>query len=251
MKIDRLQHVISNLIGDDKAPIVIFSAIWPFIKVFDIDYKILPQTFLQSILELVPQDRDLLMPTFARGYIDGVCNLDEEPSSTGIISELFRLNNDSRRSLSAFFSFNIIGPAQEEFINLKPKNAWGDNSAYDWMEKNNAHFLMLGVHPTHCSYLHRMEWLAKEKITYRYVKEFSGQLISQGKSISMKENLFVRSRELNYDNDFTKITSNLERGGLSCHKLDGVNISHIRAQDIRSVYLPLLLENPLITIAQK
>lgn len=251
MKIEKLRETITKLIDSDNKPVVVYAALWPFMKTLELPLEEIPVSVLNLLIKIIGSDRSLLMPTFASGYKDGICNLDEEPSTTGVLSELFRKYPLSRRTLSAFFSFNILGPHTKEVICLQPKDIWGDGSLYEWMEKQDVHFLMLGTHPTHCSYLHRMEWLNEDKITYRYRKTFTGTLIRDGERIPMMENLFVRSLTPPVINDFTVILSYLRRGGMSAIILDGVHVAHMRAKSMKKVYMDLLEKDPFLTVKNR
>ena len=251
MKIEEFRQTVEKLIDHDNNPVVIYAALWPFMKALGSDNKDVPQNLLNLLIEIVGPKRSLLMPTFASGYKNGICNLDEEPSTTGLLSELFRKLPQTRRSLSAFFSYNILGPQAPEFVSLSPQYAWGESSAYEWMELKNVHFLMLGTHPTHCSYLHRVEWLNRDIITYRYDKKFDGILIREGIEIPTQETLYVRSLNPNVVNDFTVIYDDLRRGGMKVAMLEGIHMAHMRAEDMKEIYTKLLQKDPFLTVQNR
>lgn len=249
---NELRSAISELLADNpRGPVVVYSALWPFFRALDLPKTELPQTLLQIVLDAAGRERSVLMPAFTAGYKGGVCDLDQEPVSTGILSDLFRRSPGCGRNLSAFFSFGIVGPQAEEFGRLRPEYAWGDGSSYDWMENNNASFLMLGVDPTHCSYLHRMEWLAKDALPYRFVKEFSGTVVLQGKKHAVTEKLFVRNLNPEAVNDFTVIGDALRKGGLKSAALNGITVAHMAARDMKAAFLPLILRDPLIVVKNR
>ncbi len=251
MKIEEFRQTVEKLIGHDKRPVVIYSALWPFMKALESRAKEVPHTILNLLIDIVGPRRSLLMPTFASGYKNGICNLDREPSTTGLLSELFRKLPQTKRSPSAFFSYNILGPQTHEFVSLRPQYAWGESSVYEWMELKNVHFLMLGTHPTHCSYLHRVEWLNREIISYRYNKRFEGVLIREGMEIPMQETLYVRSLNPNVVNDFTVIEDDLRQGGMTVEMLDGIHMAHMMAKDMKKTYMPLLKKDPLLTVRNR
>lgn len=247
----RLQEFFSLHTQGSNAPIVIYASLWPFSKVFAIPQEQLCADFTSQLLEQGGANRDLLMPSFASGFKDGICNLDTEKSTTGVLSEYFRTLPTSKRTLSAFFSFNIIGPHQTEVCSLMPSDAWGDGSVYEWLEKQNAHFFMLGIHPSHCSYLHRMEWLARDCIPYRYVKSFEGVIIREGKEEALRENLYVRTLDPVAVNDFTVLLEPLKNHGLHVTEIEKIPVSHIRAHGIVEGFLPLLQRDPLLVVKNR
>lgn len=235
---------------DPSQPIVIFSATWPFLKEMGTNKL----TAIDELLDVVWRtfhDHSILMPTFTSGYVDGFCNLDEEPSSTGILTECFRKRKGVRRTLSAFFPFAISGPDTAEVIDLHPTEAWGDESAYAWMEQVNARFLMLGTHPSHCSFLHRLEWLVRERITYRFSKRLEGNLIREGKTYAMAETLFVRKLKPEVINDFTVLMPHLTRAGMRTKVFRGISIASFDARGLLREVLPALREDPLLVVGNR
>jgi len=189
-------------------------------------------------------ERTLLMPTFTTGYKDGKLNLDYAPSSTGIITESFRLRKGIFRSCSAFFSFSVRGDEKGEIMMLRPRDAWGNGSIYHWMELNNARVINFGTHPTHSSYFHRLEWLARDYINYRIEKLFSGELTLNGKSFNLTESLFVRESLRHIQNDFTTVLPYLRQANFKQKVINGINISAFNSKDITDVLLPILKDNP-------
>jgi aminoglycoside 3-N-acetyltransferase len=206
---------------------------------------------LLDILVDAAGSRSILMPSFTRGFVDGVCNLDIENSSTGVLSECFRKRPGVRRTLSAFFPFTVKGPVIDEVINLKPEYAWGEGSIYEWMEKRDVCFLMFGTHPTHCSYLHRLEWLARDAINYRFDKVFRGQLIREGVVMDFVETLYVRKLDPPVVNDFAVLLPFLVSMGMKLEKPRGLSISSYHAKELLAQVLPVIRRDPFFTVKNK
>lgn len=206
---------------------------------------------LLDVLVEAAGDRTLLMPTFARGFVDGVCDLDKESSSTGVLSECFRRRPGTRRTLSAFFPFAVSGPAVDEVINLKPARAWGEGSLYEWMEVRDVCFLMFGTSPTQCSYLHRLEWLVRDVIDYRFDKTFRGTLIRDGVSMDVEETLYVRRLDPPVDNDFTILMPFLDRAGMKTIAPNGVSIASYHPRAVVAQILPALRQDPWFTVKNR
>jgi len=248
--LEEFNGILRELLGSDDRPVVVFSSAWPFFRAIGLaDHRIVDE-LVQVVMDAVGE-RSLLMPVFSGGYREGVCDLDVMPSTTGAISEAFRLRQGSIRTLSAFFSFAVQGPAVNEVADLMPLDAWGDGSVYHWMELNNARFLMLGTDPTHCSYLHRIEWLLRDEITYRYVKTFNGILLRDKKYIKCREQLFVRSLNPEANNDFTVLKSVLNAAGMVTTSVQGIPISLYDSHQILCSVLPVMKKDPLYTVINK
>ena len=248
--IDELNGVLRELLGHDDRPIVVFSSAWPFFRAIGRADPEVVEKLLQTIMDAVGK-RSLLMPAFSGGYREGICDLDRIPSSTGVISEAFRRKRGNIRTLSAFFSFSVRGPAINEVSDLMPAEAWGDDSIYHWMELQNARFLMLGTDPTHCSYLHRVEWLLRDVISYRYVKAFDGVLRRDKKDIQCREQLFVRCLKPELKNDFTVLNDVLETAGMVTTSVQGVPLALYDTHQVLCSVLPVMKRDILFTVANK
>jgi len=236
---------LADLLGEGDQPVVVSSAMWPVLR----EMRRKDVGAVDEVLDCLQQrvaGRDLLMPTFTDGYgANGVCDLDHTSGTTGVLNERFRLRPGVTRSLSAFFSYAIDGPSTGVVGALQPEHAWGDGSLYDWMEQRNARFLLLGAHPTHCSYLHRLEWLVQGMLPYRYCKPFSGTLIRGGQAFASTENLFVRCLQPAAINDFTTLMPLLEQAGMRQQVLRGVSLAVYAARAVRDAVLPVLHRDPL------
>jgi aminoglycoside 3-N-acetyltransferase len=234
---------IGELVPSDRRPVVVYSSSWPFLRQMGKSDLEAVESLLSCTLEALG-DRTVLMPTFTRGYNNGVCNLDEEPSITGVMSECFRKRPGVQRTLSAFFSFAVSGVHHPELLELKAVHAWGPGSLYEWMEEQHVHFLMLGTHPNHCSYLHRLEWLARDVVTFRYDKSFEGRLVRACNSIDMTETLFVRRLDPPVVMDFAALEPGLREAGMIQQKVAGASIATFNAKAARECALPLLRSDP-------
>jgi len=239
---------LDKVIGKSDSPIVIYSSAWPFFKYFERSEKFVD--ILMETLIKVCGERSLLMPTFTNlrgGYKEGKFNSDTCPSETGVLTEEFRKRPDTERTLSAFFSFSVKGNAQKEVLDLKPKYCYGKGSLYEWMEDTNATFLMLGTHPSHCSWIHRLEWIEKNSIKYRINKRFEGTILRQGVSHQTCETLFVREFRSNLRQSFHMLLPYLIKLGMKIESIQGISVASIRAKDLKPLS-EVFKENPFITI---
>lgn len=232
-------------------PVVVHSALWPFAKMFpELRGEALAQAVIDAVLQALP-GRTVAMPAFTPGFRDGVCDLDATPSSTGAITELFRRRPGVRRSVSAFFSYAVMGPDSAAVLALRPEHAWGDDSFYGWMEQVDATILLLGCHSTHISYLHRLEWLLRGRLPYRYDKRFCGTLIHEGRESQLCETLLVRSLAPEAINDFTVLAPALQAAGMRYAELGGVAVAAIETRQVRDGVLPLLQADPLYCLKNR
>ncbi len=233
---------------DKQAPVVIYSSFLPIFKALNfVDKKLIDQ-----ILELLIDhygDRGILMPSFTNGYNKNyICNLDNEKSNSGILSETFRKNNKVIRTLSAYFSYLYLGPSNKEILSLSPEYVWGLNSVLEWIQNNNATLIMIGLNPTQNSYPHRLEWLNRESITYRENILKEGNVIRGNKNYFISENLFVRKKDCSLENNFSKLFNFLNKDKIKFKKINGVLLSCYKSSEIIKSIHPLVKEDPLFLV---
>lgn len=245
--LNEVHAAVRTLAGADDRPVVVFSSAWPFLKEMRQGDAAAVEALLDALLDAL-RGRSVLMPSFTNGFTDGVCDLDHESGYTGVLGEAFRRRSDSRRTLSAFFSFVAAGEATGEVADLAPAHAWGEGSLYDWMERRDVVFLMFGTDPTHCSYLHRLEWLCRDVVDYRFDKTFSGRVIRGGKTMALTETLYVRKLDPPIVNDFTVLAPHLTEAGMRSQSVNGVSLASYGAQSALAHILPIIRADPLLIV---
>lgn len=241
--LSEIASAIRGLVPRDQRPVVVYPSSWPFLRQMGQTNREAVESIVDCTLEALG-DRMVLMPTFTRGFRDGLCDLDQEASITGVMTECFRKRSGVQRTLSAFFSFAVCGEPHSGILELRAEHAWGPGSCYEWMEKHDVCFLMLGTHPTHCSYLHRLEWLARDVVTYRYDKSFDGQILRGGLCHELRETLFVRRLDPPVVMDFSALEPGLRQAGMRQRMVAGASVAVYDAVPVLQTVLPLLRQNP-------
>ncbi len=249
--LDDIVDLCATLLGDgeDGRPVVVYAAMWPLARLLGTRDRALSDRFCARLETVVGENRSLFMPTFVRGHTDGLCDLETVPSYTGHLSEAFRQRPGVRRTVSAFFPFAVRGPDTDAVVALRPRQAWGAGSLYEWFEQTNARFLMLGTHPTHCSFLHLIE--QRVGVPYRYEKSFSTTVRHENQEFELAENLYVRTLEPLALNDFTVLQSALRAGGMRIHSIDGLPVAEMGAVAMRDAFLPMLQADPLCVVQNR
>ncbi len=253
MKIQELRNVLSTHLGEDSdRPVVVFSSLWLFLRVIDdVPKAEVIDCILDILMELVGPNRTLMLPAFSTGLRNGYADLDTDPSRTGIITEKFRQMPKTRRTVCPWFSFSCLGPDTAELTALMPRHAWGEGSVYEWLEKRDALFLMLGTDPSHCSYLHRVEWLNKNIVSYRYEKSFQGIVRHEGKELKINETLFVRQLDPEVINDFSVLNEDMINDGMKSVKFGGIPISSMTARRMHDVFSSRLRSDPFVAVLNR
>lgn len=245
-----IERGVRELVPADGRPVVVYSAAWPFLRELRRNDREAVESLLTATLEGLGS-RTVLMPTFTDGFVDGRCDLDREPSITGAMTECFRGRPGARRTLSAFFSFAVSGSDDPELLDVVADHSWGGGSTYEWMERRDAHLLMLGTHPTLCSYLHRLEWIARDVVTFRYDKSFPGTLLREGRAIEATETLFVRRLDPPVVMDFKPLLPGLQEAGLTQRLIAGASIATCSTVAAREAVLPMIRRDPFLIVKNR
>ncbi len=239
---ESLKDILIKHIPQDDRPVVCYTGIWTLASAYDIPRDELAPKILSEITSVVGSKRTLLMPTYTQRPQKGFLNLDTTPGMTGLVNEALRMSAGALRTASAFFSFAATGPDATRLNEMRPIDAWGDDSVFEYIHKTNAHLCMIGVPIQMCSFLHRVEWLAK--VPYRYTKEFETNIILDGEPERLKERLYVRSLDPVAENIWPGVREILLETGMHSSKLGRGEVLTINAQTLIDTLLPRIQADP-------
>lgn len=240
--LDEFKQGLSSLLEGKARPVVVYSGLFALRNALGIPNQELPQTVFDILVKEIGENRTLLMPAYTRGFQNGVIDLDAEPGNTGMVNELLRQAPGTKRTASAFFSFVARGPEATSLARLRPVDAWGKGSVFEWIEAHDATIIMLGVPWCMCSFLHRAEWF--QNVPYRYLKSFSGVMVRDGKPEALNERLFVRSLDPLADNIWPGLEGYLEEAGMKAYKVGQSQLAAIGARALIKAVAGQLQKNP-------
>lgn len=151
----------------------------------------------------------LCMPTFTFSFCNGK---DYDPASSkskmGVVNEYFRKQEGVIRSNDPLMSVALEGD-RPELVTTVGSHSISENSTYDKLHhlSDGVKFLFLGPHIGDCfTFMHYLEWLFD--VDYRYIRSFRGNVIENGVSKTVEQDLFVRY------NGVTPNTKSLEYGDI-------------------------------------
>tara|TARA_B100000315_G_C14458277_1_gene532486 strand:+ start:131 stop:952 length:822 start_codon:yes stop_codon:yes gene_type:complete len=239
---EQFRKILEILLPKNGRPVVAYAGVWSIAKAFQVPPRKVVKNIYEILLQVVGVERTLLMPCYTQGFKNGVIDLDQELGTTGVINEMLRKHPDSRRTISAFFSFAALGPQAKEVSELKPLNAWGENSLFEWIERHDSHILTIGEPWRMCSFLHRLEWLAQ--VPYRYSKSFTGEFIRDAQRHALTERLFVRHLDPLVKNTWPGLEGILRKGGMRSFPLGVRQIAEIGARAMIDSLMPIIEKDP-------
>jgi len=153
-------------------------------------------SIVSTLLELLGKNGNIVVPTFTYSFMrNTLYDVENSPSTVGVLGDLIRQRNDSVRSLDGNFSWSAIGKDREELMRIDTKESFGKNSFFDKLRDRNGKCLLLGVD---FDALPFFMFLEKElNVSYRYNKEFSGET-KIGERIKQDNFIhYVRDEKLN------------------------------------------------------
>jgi aminoglycoside N3'-acetyltransferase len=235
-------ELLRDLVTPGPGPVVAYCGVFTIARALPEPLVEIPQRVLQCLLEAVGPERTLLMPVYTRGFVDGRIDLEREPGTTGMVNELLRTMTGTRRTASAFFSFAANGPEAAVLADLRPIDAWGKGSVFEWIEQRNARIMVIGVPWAHCSFLHRAEW--NVGVPYRTRKMFAGIARIHGRDEPLRECLYVRSLDPLAENTWPELENILSTSGMRQVQLGRGHVGAMSARGLLAAIEPLLQENP-------
>jgi aminoglycoside N3'-acetyltransferase len=248
-RLDEFRDRFVELAGESR-PIVVYSGLWTMARAWGMPLQDLVDGLMARIQDVAGSDRTLLMPTFTKGYIDGFIDLDMQPGTTGVLAECMRKMPGTGRTKSAFFSFAVRGPDRDALCALHPEHAWGEGSVYAWMEDRDAVCVTVGVAPQVISAIHRVEWLCRDVIDYRFSKRIVGEVRHHGVRQPLEEQLFVRRLDPPVRNDFDAALVPLGSAGLRSIDVDGVMLASVSTKAIVNTLVPVVRKQPDFLLAK-
>jgi aminoglycoside 3-N-acetyltransferase len=212
-----------------------------------------PQTVIDALRSILTEEGTLIVPTFNYDFCDGKpFDIKKTPSKMGIISELVRIDLNSKRTLDPVFSFAIIGKHRDYLANLRSDHSFGPNSIFAKLRELDAKIMIIGLaYNESMTFFHHIE--ETQGCDYRYFKEFRGSITNydevkqDGKIV-----LFVRDIERGVQNAVDKMGLIMEQEGIVTKMIIGDSeIKIMKANDVYQRTAEEMKKNPHILIKIK
>ena len=166
------------------------------------DRRAFARGFVDPLLETVGPAGGLLFPVFNFDFCKtGVMDMDQTPTTMGLLAEQVRLLPGSRRTRHPIYSYSILGPGAEPFLGASAKTCFGPGSIFDLMQRHRpeggaVRLLFLGIPcpPDACTYVHCLE--EEMAVPYRYHKRFPGVMREEGREVPVETDFYVRDLEV-------------------------------------------------------
>jgi aminoglycoside 3-N-acetyltransferase len=191
----------------------------------------------------------LALPTFTYSFCRGESfDIDHSPSTVGGLTEHFRHKPDVRRTPEPIFSTAIRGEAprawEERLFAVGDKDCFGEDSVFAYLHAVDSKLLFFGVGFEYCTFIHRVEQYLG--LPYRYMKDFSGDVVVQGSARPVTASYFVRDLESDVEDEFRPLARELEaRGEARTMRLPkGPHLFVVGAQAVSEVAVEMVGRHP-------
>jgi aminoglycoside 3-N-acetyltransferase len=204
--------------------------------------------FYQCIEDVLGPDATIVMPAFSFSFQQTKqWFAASSKSNMGALTEYFRNNEASGRTINPFHSVSVKGKYASKFLSCNCNSSFGKGSPFELLCDMEAINLALGIdYIGGTTFMHYTEEVAQ--VPYRFYKTLSGEVFDQNGDLiqeSFKMYLRIITDEYEYENDWPKIFTELTQEGYFNHQMLG--LAQIIKSDIKKThkaFLNKILENP-------
>lgn len=201
---------------------------------------------LAALDALVRDGWTIALPAFTFSFCGGKAfDVAESPSEVGILADWALAGlGYAYRTPHPIYSFVTAGPCAQSLISRQALTTFGEGSAFEFFEQENATIVMLGCDWKYCTQFHRYEELAA--VGYRHFKDFAGRARFFESDEAVAARMYVRDLKIDAENDFSPAVESLrERKAIATGQLWRGKIETVCASDLAATCRAQLQENSL------
>lgn len=203
------------------------------------------ELLLSCLLDVVGERGTVLVPTFTYSFCTGEpFDHATTPSEVGPFTNYVLEHPDAWRSFHPIFSFAGVGVMGLPVLRGVPPTSFGYGSVFHRLHQMNALMLFVGCHFA-CTFVHFVE--QSIGVTYRYLKEFTGEVSYLGHTWQGTFDYYVRNLDLGLTHNFRGLELQLfDAGKLRSAELPGGHeVLGVRCRDVYDVIVERLPGDPL------
>ncbi|NTG16465.1 HAD-IIIC family phosphatase [Agrobacterium rhizogenes] len=207
-------------------------------------------TFLRAVRQLVRNGKTLLFPAFTFSYAAGnEFHIKNSRSETGILAEWVLELPEAHRTPNPIFSFVVIGPKTQLFLDADHRDAYGPKSVLAVLEEQDGGALMLGASWDYLSFLHKLE--QEMAVPYREFKIFHQPAELGAGLVDPEMRVYVRRRDIRTELDFAAAGRAAEEEGLvRSSRLGEGQVKFVRICDVAEIGRRKIKENPCFLLKE-
>jgi len=216
----------------------------------EMDNKQRYDIFFEALDETLGPLGTLILPTYTYNFTknENYSSL-ESPSTVGDLTEYFRHMPGVVRSHDPIFSIAVKGHLAKEYMATSSENSFGPESIFALMAKHDARIACLGCSLDRITFIHFIEQMSQ--VDYRYLKTFSGHIVSEDRQDYVSVRYFVRDLKRDAVTDTTRLKRHLEEKSLLTKASIGrVGLNVISAAKLLEEGAAMLESNPVSLIRE-
>ncbi|MCB0390339.1 MAG: AAC(3) family N-acetyltransferase [Bdellovibrionales bacterium] len=205
------------------------------------------KTLVESFQNILGENGTLIVPTFTYSFCEGKSYNPQtskvNESQFGIFPNYILSRNDFVRTMDPIFSVAIWGKDKAYFQDLNLESSFGEGTIFHKLHLKNAKIVCLGCSLDRVTFVHYVEQL--NKVDYRYIKSFNGQIIIDGKPVDKNVDYYVRDLNKDLELNLSKFKKYLEdKGLLHSSAIGRIGIMSVFAEDFFSSGSEFLQQDP-------
>lgn len=205
-----------------------------------------PQAVVDALLEALTPTGTLIIPTFNFNFNKGEpWDVRTTPSHMGALTEIVRMNPESRRVFHPFYSFAILGQLKDELTKVRYRDSYGPDSIFMQLRKLDAKIMVIGLSYTHSmTFFHHIEQM--EGVDYRFIKAFTGLVTDEtGKTYEDTFTMLVRDVDRGVQTEVDPMGEVLEkRGVVTIYKIGDADVKIMKANEVYRVTAEEMKKKP-------
>ncbi len=162
-------------------------------------FEVLLNGYIDTFKSIVADSGILIMPTFTYSFCKSeIYNVQETPSTVGVLTEYFRKRNDVCRNRHPIFSVAAFGKQAKSYTSLSSFDCFGEESIFGKLYKDNAFYITFGIHMQQglTAFYYSEQ---KKGVPYRCFKDFDGIIVDRNEKINVKSRYYVRKYDIEYE----------------------------------------------------
>lgn len=183
--------------------------------------KLALEEVVQCITDIVGQQGTVIFPSYNWGFCQGIpFDVRKTESKTGALTKVALKQAGFARTSHPIYSMAVWGKDARYLKNLNTVEAFGNDSPFSYLHKNNAKCLAIGIGALEgLTLIHYIEQMVG--VPYRYHKKFTAEYIDEhGKSELKTYSMYVRDLTMNpqHINGFEPLAQKMEKENLIISK---------------------------------
>jgi aminoglycoside 3-N-acetyltransferase len=192
--------------------LMVHSDIATFGKLALFDRHELCQALVNQLDKSIGIRGTLIMPTFSYSFCrNQVYNREETPSTVGVLTEFFRTQPGSVRTLHPIFSVAIRGPIKDQLLDVE-MDCFGKQSIFGKVHAKRGKLLFFGATFQACTFIHYVEQM--HGVPYRFIKTFAGMIQDGQRAYHAEATYLVRYLDRQVNLDLTRLEAHLLKKGM-------------------------------------